>query len=705
MKNSNKKTAAALLRTKAEELLRKNKLKTGSKSSETGMPKLVHELDVHKIELEMQNEELVRAKMKAEAAAEKYAELYEFAPSGYFTLSQEGVIVELNLIASNMIGKERLHCVRCSLVSFISDDTKPIFNRFLENIFISKTKESCDVTIAVNKNLPLYVTLTGIAADNGNQCFVTAIDINDRRMAEAKERENELRLKTITATFDDIMFYEYELESETNNKPRQFKYVSETINHMHGISSEALLRDPMKLYDQVNAEDAVLLLEKEKRALATMTPFSLEVRVQLPSGDIRWRQFYSTPLLKENGIVTWYGMEIDVSERKKIEEALRRKQKMESIGSLASGIAHDFNNLLGAMMGNVSLMQMQLPADHSVVKYIDQTLKIIKQAATLTKQMLAYSGKGQFQILTIDLVAAIKEQVALIKVSTPKNVELRMNLPQTPLYVNGDPGQIEQIIMNIIMNAGEAVGEKHGVVSVGVSAMMMSNKELISYSLRTTTTLNEGEYALFQVSDNGCGMSRETLEKVFDPFFTTKFVGRGLGLAAVLGIIREHKGGVAIESTEGIGTTFRVLLPIVCAPVSINDTSQKNTPPQEAKPATVLIIDDEEYIVDWVCDVLTAGKCQPLSATDPVVGVAIYKEQWHTIDVVILEYSMPKLNGKEVLIELRKINPNVKVLMASGYSEEELGHLMGDVRPIAIIQKPHSAEALLSMISKMLVMK
>lgn len=703
MKNSDKKTAAALLRTKAEKLQRKNKLKTGSKSSETEMLKLVHELEVHQIELELQNEELILAKEKAEVAAEKYTELYDFAPSGYFTLSQKGVIVELNHMASNMIGKERSHCVSSSLVFYISDDTKPVFNRFLENIFISKAKESCDVTISENKNTPLYVTLTGIAADNGNQCFITAVDITDRRLAEAKEKENELRLKTITATFDDMMFYE--LESETYNKPRQFKYVSETINHMHGISSEALLRDPMKLYRQVNAEDAELLREKEQRAFATMKPYSLEVRVQLPSGDIHWRHFYSTPLLKENGIVTWYGLEIDVTERKKIEEALRRKQKMESIGSLAGGIAHEYNNLLGAMMGNVSLMQMQLPADHSVVKYIDRTLSVIKQAATLTKQMLAYSGKGQFQILTIDLVAAIQEHVALLKASTPKNVELQMNLPQTPLYVNGDPGQIEQIIMNVVMNAGEAIGEKQGVVSVGVSAQTMSNEELISYGVPTTTTLNEGEYALFRVTDNGCGMSRETLEKVFDPFFTTKFVGRGLGLAAVLGIIREHKGGVVIESTVGGGTTFRVVLPIVPAPVLVNDISQKDAHPQEAKPSTVMIIDDEEYIVDFVSDVLKAGKYQPLSATDPVVGVSMYKEQWRSIDVVVLDYSMPKLNGKEVLIELRKINPNVKVLMSSGYSEEELGHLMGDVRPIAIIQKPHSAEALLSMIGKVLVMK
>jgi two-component system cell cycle sensor histidine kinase/response regulator CckA len=425
----------------------------------------------------------------------------------------------------------------------------------------------------------------------------------------------------------------------------------------------------------------------------------------LPVGD-KWFEVVVDPIFDDTMNITDVVHIIkDITERKKSEQALRQAQKMESIGFLARGIAHDFNNLLGAMMGNVSLIQLYISADHPAAKFVEPAISAMKKAATLTKQMLAYSGKGQFQMLTIDLVKMVQEHLSLIKVTIPKNVKLQMNLSPIPLYVNGDLGQIEQIILNLIINGGEAIGEKQGIVDIDVSAVKLLQDELAAYNTLTNTVLKEGEYALLRVTDNGSGMSKEIMEKIFDPFFSTKFVGRGLGLSAVLGIIRSHQGGIAIESKEGAGTTFRVLLPLVSAPVLIKETPHKKTAPKTAEEQTILVIDDEDYVVDMVLTVLELGKYQRLSAIDPVVGVKLYEEQWRTIGAVILDYSMPKMNGKEVIMALRKINPDVKVILSSGYKEEDILKLMGDSLPTSFLQKPYEANALLSMVGSVLDVK
>ncbi len=461
----------------------------------------------------------------------------------------------------------------------------------------------------------------------------------------------------------------------------------------------------------INSDFANYFTEPENARQAYRTVFSKGSVTDYPLAirHISGKTFdvlYNASLFRDiNGIVAGvFAAARNITEQKRTEDSLRRTQKMDSIVTLAGGIAHDFNNLLNAMMGNVSLAKKRIPDGHPAVINLDRTMAAMERAATLTKQMLAYSGKGRFQITAIDMTALVREQLGLITASVSKNVTFVTECSPEPVMISGDPGQIEQVVMNLIINAGEAIGGEKGSVNVSVSAERLSEDELLPYGKANIQILKEGEYAVLQVSDTGSGMSEETLAKIFDPFFTTKFVGRGLGLAAVLGIIRGHHGGITVKSAEGSGTIFRVIFPL-CSPVSEKRKQKVRSSAAAVRIPTALLIDDEQYIVEMTNDIFSDAQYHLLSATDPEVGVTMYQQQWKTTDIVILDYSMPKMNGKEVLIELRKINPEVKVVMSSGYSKKEITDIMGDEMPSAFIQKPHNPKALISVLNSVLGME
>ncbi|HLP14838.1 MAG TPA: response regulator, partial [Bacteroidota bacterium] len=368
----------------------------------------------------------------------------------------------------------------------------------------------------------------------------------------------------------------------------------------------------------------------------------------------------------------------------------------------SSGIAHDFNNLLGIMLGNISLAQSHLPPAHAAMNNIEKALTAMERAAELTKQMLAYSGKGKFQVRTIDLVAVVKEHASLFNVSLPKNVKLETRLSTEPVYINGDPGQIEQIIMNLIINGGDAIGEAQGVVSVTLETCVMDADELAPYGRIANTVLPSGAYACLEVRDNGIGMSRETMRKIFDPFFTTKFTGRGLGLSAVLGILQGHKGGLIVDSTEGKGTMFRLILPLCDAPDSGNQPSSEEIAPPALATTTILVIDDEADIAEMAQEILETAEYQVLVSLNPVEGVALFAREWSRIGLVLLDLTMPEMSGKEVVEKLQAILPDVKIIISSGYTQEEVAKRIGSLKVSAFIHKPYRLNALLSVVENVL---
>ncbi len=444
------------------------------------------------------------------------------------------------------------------------------------------------------------------------------------------------------------------------------------------------------------APESKPIIEKVvQRAIEYGEEFNVELEIITAKGNRRWVNVIGKSDLEHRRV---FGFFQDITERKASEQLFRDMQRRESIGILTSGIAHDYNNLLGIMMGNVSLAQTKLPAGHPAVKNIEKSISAMERAAELTKQMLAYSGKGKFQFLTLDVAAMVSEHVSLFTASLSKNVKLSTHLPSSPVYVNGDPGQIEQIIMNLIINGSEAIGDSRGVVSITLTESVWSDEVLAPFSRLTGTSLNEGAYALIEVNDTGKGMNRDVLTKIFDPFFTTKFTGRGLGLAAVLGIVQGHKGGITVDSTEGVGTTFRVMLPVVQAPLSVQSPVTDEGQHGAAVATTILVIDDESDVAGMAQDILETEKYTVLVELNPIRGIELFKQHRSEIGVVLLDMTMPEMSGKEVVDALRAFDPDVKIIITSGYSEDEVTRKLGSTKATAFIQKPYRSQSLLSMV-------
>ena len=377
---------------------------------------------------------------------------------------------------------------------------------------------------------------------------------------------------------------------------------------------------------------------------------------------------------------------IETTERVLAEARLRQAQKAESLGVLAGGVAHDFNNLLVAVIGNASLAQEMLPSGNPAVKLLQRILEAGEALAQLTRQMLAYSGKGQFLVEPLNLSKLLPEMTSLAQRSIPKKVPLHLELDHHLPLVEADRGQLQQIILNLVVNAAEAIGSSEGLISVKAGIQDLDDQYVRNHP--EAAELSFGEYVWLEVSDSGCGMDEATKAKIFDPFFSTKFVGRGLGLAAVAGIVRSHKGTVTVSSAPGKGSSFKVLLPASGrAPVA--------APVHEARGAllgsgTILVVDDEEGVRTVTKTVLEWSGYQVLVAESGTAAIDTLKRHTGEIAAVILDLSMPVMSGTETLLELRKIRPEIKILITSGYSEAETMRQFQGQRVSGFVQKPYT---------------
>jgi len=397
----------------------------------------------------------------------------------------------------------------------------------------------------------------------------------------------------------------------------------------------------------------------------------------------------------------------DITDRKQAEEqrlSLERQvqyaQKLESLGVLAGGIAHDFNNILMVILGNADLALDGLSSHAPARENIEEILKASKRAAELARQMLAYSGKGHFVVEPLDLGMLVDEMAHLLEVSISKKVVLKYNFADNLPAIDGDATQIRQIIMNLITNASEAIGDKSGVVALSTGAMDCDRaylddvNEILLAGL--DEPLGEGIYVYIEVVDTGCGMDAETIEKIFDPFFTTKFTGRGLGMSAVLGIVRGHHGAIKIHSKLGRGTTFKVLFPAGELPAGGNAIQERDGDTAEAwrGRGTVLIADDEESIRAVGKQALCRMGFSVLTAVNGREAIEIFGAHADEIVCVLLDLTMPHMDGEQAFGELRRIRPDVKVILCSGYNEQDATRHFVGKGLTGFIQKPYDLSAL-----------
>jgi PAS domain S-box-containing protein len=443
-------------------------------------------------------------------------------------------------------------------------------------------------------------------------------------------------------------------------------------------------------------EDRARVAAAWRSATSQTVPLELDCRIVASDHSPRWQLMRALPLAHSEGPARWLGTFTDVDDQRRTEQILHHRQKLESIGILAGGVAHDFNNLLVGIIGGLSYTLEVLPENHDLRPILENAFRSGERAADLIRQMLAYSGKGKLQIENVDLAQNLRATWELIQASLARSVDLKVVIPPDLPPIFTDPAQLQQILMNLILNASESIpAERQGVIVVRAGVERVSSQ-------RATWSgdLAPGDYIVLEVHDNGKGIEPALLNKIFDPFFTTKFTGRGLGLAAVLGIIRTNKGSVDVTSTPGTGTTFRVLLP-AGTPLAESRGGALRGPRAAVRKGRILLVDDEAIVRE--------------------TGKAVLEHLGHSVDVaasgrqaldllsagrqfslVLLDLSMPGMDGKQTLHALRRTHPNLPVVICSGYADSDVRNRFEPGAVNGFLQKPFHFQSLSGKVAEVL---
>jgi PAS domain S-box-containing protein len=375
-------------------------------------------------------------------------------------------------------------------------------------------------------------------------------------------------------------------------------------------------------------------------------------------------------------------------EREKLQAQLLHAQKLESLGVLAGGIAHDFNNFLGAIMGSASVAQRALPAESPVRADLDNVMAAAERAASLTRQLVAYAGKGSCDVTVVRLSEQVRELAGILRTTISKRIELQLDLEDDLAAIKVDSSQLQQVIMNLVINGAEAIGDAAGQVAITTGVQQLAAQQLAA--LLADPDIQPGSYCTLRVRDTGTGMDATTQARIFDPFFTTKFAGRGLGLAAVLGIVRAHRGAMKVTSEVGKGTTFDIYWPVA--------SEKPAGPPASVRPfrgeGTALVIDDDDGVRRAMASMLEDLGFAVLQAMDGREGVRLFADHAQSIQLVLLDMTMPKLSGEEAFREISRIRPGTRVLLTSGYPEADALSRFAAEGLAGFIQKPFSSRDL-----------
>lgn len=466
-------------------------------------------------------------------------------------------------------------------------------------------------------------------------------------------------------------------------------FANEQMARMLGFSPDELIG--RSFFDFIAAErrpHAVALLSRQAQGTGERNELCFKGK----DGRDLWTIVSTSQLTNDDGVHTGtLALVADLSEVRALESKIVQSQKLESLGLLAGGVAHDFNNLLVGIRANVGLALAELPPTSPLRECLADAEMAGLRAADLTRQMLAYSGRGRFVVRSLDLNTIVQEQKALLGSVISKNSRLVFDLSPDLPAVNADATQLQQVVMNLITNANDALEGREGVISVSTGTLDVDAAYLESTYL--DDRLVPGRYVFLDVQDNGVGMDTATKARIFDPFFTTKFTGRGLGLAALLGILRGHRGAVKVDSEPGKGTKFRILLP--CTTLAVATDAPVANVVSGARAMVVLVVDDEKLVQSAVKNILKRSGCAVLLAGSGLDAMSLFVEHLREIDVVLLDLTMPGMTGEEVFFEMRKLRSDVRIVISSGFDESSTAHLLREDTKASFLAKPWSSAELI----------
>jgi PAS domain S-box-containing protein len=628
-------------------------------------------------------------KFHPDEAMAHLAAIVESSEDAVISKTLEGTILTWNTGAEHVYGYPAAEAIGLAMTILLPDDRPDEETLILERIRRGERVEHFE-TVRRNKSgdrIDVSLTISPIRDHNGR---IIAASHIARNISERKRLDEQLRhLAAIVESSEDAVI----------SKTLQGMVLTWNAGaeHVYGYpSAEAIGRPMTFLLPDDRPDEEALILERIGRGERVE---HFETIRRHKSGDRIDVSLTISPIRDHNGrIIAASHVARNITERRRLDEQLRHTQKLESLGVLAGGVAHDFNNLLTGILGNTSLALESVSINNPIRGVLRDVLSASERAAHLTRQLLAYAGKGHFVVEPINISGLVREISRLIQTSISKNVQLRLELRDDVPSIHADASQLQQLIMNLVINGAEAIGaDENGTVLVTTGTQIVD--ETYRLSALAGSELGVGTYVSLEVHDTGCGMDDVTLSRIFDPFFTTKFTGRGLGLAAVQGIVKGHKGTLKVYSRPGRGTTFKVLFPAT----GELPASKPALPPQlVARHELILVIDDEDIIRRTAKSMLEHYGYTVVLAENGKEGVELLKVLAESVSAVLLDMTMPVMNGEEALRYMRAINPDIKVILSSGYNEVEAIRRFTGKGLAGFIQKPYSAPALAEKIRSVL---
>jgi PAS domain S-box-containing protein len=518
-------------------------------------------------------------------------------------------------------------------------------------------------------------TVKPVEVDGERLLHVTMQDVTELKRVEGALRESELRFRQVAETLRHVFYI-------TTHDHRQVLYVSPAYEALWGRSCESLYAEARAWIDAIHEDDRPRVFEQVERG-SVDGAYVLEYRIVRPDGSTRWILDRAYELPDANGdAYRVVGVAEDITERRRLEAQLRESQKMEAVGQLAGGVAHDFNNLLTIVLANVTLLADGTAPGAPQRALLDEVVRAASRARELTRKLLGFSRRAALELRPWDLRATVRETVALLRRTLDPRIRVVVDEPAELGLVLADPGEMSQVLLNLCLNARDAMPE-------GGTLVVRTGSHTISEAhVRDHLDARMGEAIRLTVEDSGRGIAPETRGRIFEPFFTTKEpgTGTGLGLAMVFGIVTQHRGWIELDSELGRGTRVDVYLPLHGG-VPTNAASTEDRAPRARAAETILFVDDEEGIRTVAAAILAERGYQVLLAEDGVAALALFEQKWRSIDLVVLDLRMPRLSGRDTLHAIWRIDPNARVVITSGHSDDY--QRVAEAEPVAgCLRKP-----------------